>query len=71
MGTLYGSIIACGFSYMIYQGLSEVQEGLWRVPWTAIGIAGAAALLIGYLSVLSPMARLKKENLIDVVREDF
>lgn len=71
MGTIYGSIIACGFSYMIYKGMSGVQERLWHIPWTAISIAGAAAILIGYLSVLSPMARIKKENLIDVVREDY
>lgn len=71
MGTIYGSVIACGFSYLINQGVGAVQESLWEIPWGAMGIAGGAALLIGYLSVLSPMARLKKENLIDVVREDY
>lgn len=71
VGTIYGSIISCGLSYMMFRGLNEVRELGWPIPWNAMAIAGSAALVIGYLSVLSPLSRIKKENLIDTIREDF
>jgi putative ABC transport system permease protein len=71
VGTIYGSVIACGLSYMIYKGTSGIRETVWPVPWTAIIIAAVASLAIGYLSVLSPLARINKENLIEAVREDY
>lgn len=71
VGTIYGSILACGFSYLMYIGLMDIRESVWRIPWGPMGIAGVAAIAIGYLSVLSPLRRIKRENLIDVVREDY
>lgn len=71
VGTIYGSIISCGLSYMMFRGLNDVRELGWPIPWNAMAIAGSAALVIGYLSVLSPLSRIKKENLIDTIREDF
>lgn len=70
IGTIYGSIIASGLSYLLYKSMSGLRETQWNVPWTAIGIAAIAALLIGYLSVLSPLSRIKKENIIETIRED-
>lgn len=71
VGTIYGSILACGFSYLLYIGLMDIRESVWRIPWGPIGIAGVAAIAIGYLSVLAPLRKIKRENLIDVVREDY
>lgn len=70
VGTIYGSIIATGLSYLMYTSIRGIQESRWNIPWTAIGIAGAAAIIIGYLSVLSPLSRIKKENIIETIRED-
>lgn len=70
VGTIYGSIIASGLSYLMYKSMSGIQESRWNIPWTAIGIAGAAAIIIGYLSVLSPLSRIKKENIIDTISEE-
>ena len=47
------------------------REFGWMVPWEAIAIAAVASIIIGYISVLSPLARIKKENLIEAVREDY
>lgn len=71
VGTIYGSIIACGLSYMIYSGIRGIKEMVWPVPWQAMIIAAVFSILIGYLSVLSPLARINKENLIEAVREDY
>lgn len=70
-GSLYGSLIALGLSYLIYLGLMNVRELLWEIPWTYMIIATGVSLIISYISVLSPLKRLEKENLIDIVREDF
>ncbi|WP_446897369.1 FtsX-like permease family protein [Clostridium sp. LBM24168] len=71
IGTIYGSIISCGLSYMMYQGTMKVREFSWQIPWSGIAIAAAAAVAIGYLSVLSPLSRINRENLIDTIREDY
>lgn len=70
MGALYGSIIGTGFSYLIYKGMSNVRGFQWKIPMNSILIAAAFALGIGYFSVLSPLARIKKDNLIDTMREE-
>ncbi|MCH3963059.1 MAG: FtsX-like permease family protein [Clostridium sp.] len=71
IGSIYGAIIACGLSYMMYRGTVSVREFSWQIPWSGIAIAAAAAVAIGYLSVLSPLSRINRENLIDTIREDY
>lgn len=69
-GTIIGSIIASGLSYLMYKGMMGIQDFPWSIPWLAIAIAGVASLVIGYLSVLSPLNRINKENIIETIRED-
>ena len=71
VGAIYGSIIGCGISFLLFKSMGDFREFGWMVPWEAIAIAGAAAIIIGYISVLSPLSRIKKENLIEAVREDY
>lgn len=71
VGAVYGSIIGCGISFLLYKAMGGFREFGWMVPWEAIGIAVAASIVIGYISVLSPLSRIKKENLIEAVREDY
>ena len=70
VGTIYGSIIGTGLSYLMYKFLNAAREFTWSIPWTAIAIAGTFSIVIGYVSVISPLARIEKENLIEVIRED-
>jgi putative ABC transport system permease protein len=71
VGSIYGSVIGSILSYLIYTGVSNMREQSYMLPFEAIGIAVAGAMLIGYLSVLAPLKRIKKENIIEAVREDF
>ncbi|GAA0181525.1 ABC transporter permease [Clostridium sediminicola] len=71
IGTIYGAIFGTGLSYLMFIGLGGIREFSWGVPWQAILIAGVAALVIGYLSVLAPLSRIKKANLIETIREDY
>ncbi|MHC1685136.1 MAG: ABC transporter permease [Clostridiaceae bacterium] len=70
MGTIYGSVIGCGLSYLMYLGLWDIRLFPWDIPWNSIAIAGISALIIGYLAVLSPLSRIKKENVIEALREE-
>lgn len=71
IGTIYGSIIGCGLSFLMFKGLGDVREFGFRIPFRAIVIAGTFSIGIGYLSVLAPLRRIKKGNLIEAVREEY
>ncbi|MPQ32870.1 ABC transporter permease [Clostridium estertheticum] len=71
VGAVYGSVVGTGISYLLFKSMGDFREFGWMVPWQAIGIATAASLIIGYISVLSPLSRIKQSNLIESVREDF
>ncbi|MPN48272.1 hypothetical protein SDC9_195878 [bioreactor metagenome] len=70
VGSLYGSIIGISLSYAMYRSMNEVREQSYKLPVDSIIIAVAGAMIIGYISVQAPLRRMKKENLIDVVREE-
>jgi len=71
VGAIYGCIIGSGISFLLYKSMGGFREFGWMVPWQAITIAAIASIVIGYVSVLSPLARIKNENLIQAVREDY
>ncbi|MBM7871699.1 putative ABC transport system permease protein [Clostridium pascui] len=70
VGSLYGSIIGTSLSYAMYRSMNEVREQSYKLPIDSVIIAMAGAMIIGYISVQAPLRRMKKENLIDVVREE-
>ncbi|MEA4827341.1 MAG: FtsX-like permease family protein [Clostridium sp.] len=71
VGSIYGSIIGSILSYVLYNNMNGVREQVYRLPIDSIAIGLAGAMLIGYISIQAPLKRIKKENLIDAVREDF
>ncbi len=71
MGSFYGSIAGLLLSYTLYRGVSDVREQIFKIPYDAIAIAASGAIIIGYLSVLAPLRRMKKDNLVEAVREEY
>lgn len=71
MGSFYGSIAGLLISYTLYRGVSDVREQIFKIPYDAIAIAASGAIIIGYLSVLAPLRRMKKDNLVEAVREEY
>jgi putative ABC transport system permease protein len=71
MGSVYGAALGSLISYILYMGVNDVRELSFKFPWDSIAAAAAGAMLIGYISVLAPIRRMKKDNLIEAVREDF
>lgn len=71
MGSFYGSVAGLLLSYTLYRGVSDVREQIFKIPYDAIAIAASGAIIIGYLSVLAPLRRMKKDNLVEAVREEY
>lgn len=71
VGSIYGSIIGTAFSYVIYRNINEVREQSYSLPIESIAIAVIGTMLIGYISTQAPLRRMKRDNLIDAVREEF
>ncbi len=71
VGSIYGSILGCVFYYLMYNGMNDAREQVFSFPFAAVAIAMGGAILIGYLSVLAPLKRVGKDNLIESLREEF
>lgn len=70
MGSVYGCLAGLGLSYLLFKSMHGIREFSYMPPWKAMIIAVIFALCIGYLSVLSPLRRINKDNLIDTIREE-
>ncbi|MFD2083771.1 ABC transporter permease [Brevibacillus brevis] len=68
-GSLQGIFFGCILSYIIYLAASGVLKVEWTIPYEACLITFVSALFISFLSVLIPLRKIQKDNLIDVIRE--
>lgn len=68
-GSLQGIFFGCILSYIMYLAVSDIMRINWIIPYEACFITFVSALIISYLSVLIPLRRIKKDNVIDVIRE--
>lgn len=71
VGSFYGAAMGTLLSYMLFRGINEMRELSYRIPIDSILIAALGAIIIGYLSVLAPLRRIKNDNLIEAVREEY
>ncbi|MGO3168723.1 FtsX-like permease family protein [Senegalia sp. (in: firmicutes)] len=72
MGLIYGSIVGSLLSYVMYYGIGGIREmDSWMIPFNMILIATVAVILIGILSVQYPLAKIKKDNLIETIKGDY
>ncbi|WP_018759892.1 ABC transporter permease [Paenibacillus terrigena] len=68
-GSLQGIFFGCILSYIIYLAASGISTIEWSIPYGACVITFVAALFLSYISVLIPLRKIKKDNIIDVIRE--
>lgn len=68
-GSLQGIFFGCILSYIIYLAVSGALRVEWTIPYEACLITFVSALFISFLSVLLPLRKIQKDNLIDVIRE--
>ncbi|MFJ3387714.1 ABC transporter permease [Lysinibacillus sp. NPDC086135] len=70
-GSLQGIFFGCILSYIItYNATSGFLKAEWSIPYIACFITFVAALVISYLSVLLPLRRISRDNIINTIREE-
>ncbi|MFL0197601.1 ABC transporter permease [Clostridium sp. WILCCON 0269] len=69
-GAFYGGIVGSLLSYGLSSSMRKIMDFKWAIPWNLIFTSAAAAIFIGIISVIRPLSRIKKENIIDVIREE-
>lgn len=70
---LVGLPIAILFSWLIYKGMyaGGAEEIEFVLPWTSIGISVFSVFVIVFITMLYAVSKIKKENIIDALRDDM
>ncbi|MBU3104360.1 ABC transporter permease [Clostridium gasigenes] len=69
-GGVIGSAIGTGLYYLFYKKMSGMIDFGFVPPFKYIAIAMISVILIGYISALIPLRRLKKDNIIEAIKEN-
>lgn len=67
-GGVIGSILGTWLSYLLYDPMNSIRHFAFALPWENIIIAMAAVIIMGYVSALIPLRRLRRENIIEGIR---
>lgn len=67
---LYGLPLSIGFMYLIYMASTNSFDYGFFLPWTSIIIAIIAVFIIVTASMLYSTAKVKKENIIDTLKQE-
>lgn len=70
---LFGLPIAIAASWLIYKGMSYGggDEIVFQLPWVSIGISVLGVFCIVFVTMLYATDKIKKENIIDALRDDM
>ena len=75
MWTLFtGLPLSAAASWLIYRGLASVEkmENFHFVfPWRSMAASVFSVLLIVFITMMYAVSRLKRENIIDALRDDM
>lgn len=67
---ILGLPVSAGFTYLIYQAISDGYETTYHLPWGAIGIASLSVFFVVFVTMLYAMNKLKKDNPIDALKNE-
>lgn len=67
-GGIIGSVIGTAFTYMLYGAMNDIRRFAFVFPWESILVAVIAVVVMGYISALIPLRRLKKDSIIEGIR---
>ena len=68
-----GLPLAIIFSWLIYKGMfiGGADGIIFVLPWASIGISVFSVLLVIFVTMMYAVSKLRKENIIDVLRDDM
>ena len=67
---LYGVPIGVFLCFLINQGFGNMIEFIFTLPWQSILISTIAVYTVVFVTMLYASSKVKKENIIDVLRND-
>lgn len=69
----FGLPLAMVFSWLVYSGISSggADDINFVIPWAGIGISIFSVLFIVFITMLYATSKIKKENIIDALRDDM
>lgn len=69
-GLLYGLPVSFLVTWLIYRVIGQGLESRFFIPWYSIAIAVGSVFLVVFSTMLYSMSRIKKENTIDVLKNE-
>lgn len=67
---LYGLPLGILVCYLLNNAFSDMIEFMFKIPWKSITICVVAIYLVVYVTMVYASRKVKKENIIDVIRDD-
>lgn len=67
---LLGLPIGIGVCYLLNRGFGNLLEFVFTLPWSSIIISIIAVYSVVFITMLYSSAKIKKENIIDVIRDE-
>nr|MDD6335741.1 FtsX-like permease family protein [bacterium] len=67
---LWGLPVAIGITFLIYLGVHSGMDTPFMLPWMSIGIAVASVFIVVFITMLYAMARIKKENIVEALKNE-
>jgi putative ABC transport system permease protein len=68
---IFGLPLAIIFSWLMHKVMSGSGMGNFVMPWASIGISVFGVLFIVFITMLYSIRKIKKENIIDALRDDM
>ena len=69
-GLLYGLPVSFLMTWIIYHTISNGLDTEFFIPWYSIAIAVGSVFLVVFATMLYSMGKIKKENTIDVLKNE-
>ncbi|MCI9015697.1 MAG: FtsX-like permease family protein [Clostridia bacterium] len=67
---LYGIPLGSAICYFINQGFANMIEFVYQLPWKSIIISVISVYIIVFITMIYSSRKIKKENIIDVLRNE-
>ncbi len=67
---LYGIPVSIGVVYLFFLAFDDMVDQQFVIPWHSIGIVILGVFLIVFLTMWYASSKIKKENILDAIREE-
>ncbi|WP_434311163.1 FtsX-like permease family protein [Hominifimenecus sp. rT4P-3] len=66
----YGLPVAFGINYLLYRSMDAGVEVGFQIPWVSLAISIGSVFLVVIATMLYALGKLKKENTVDILKQE-